>query len=102
LSSLSNLKLLVHFGSEGCFYISPGTAVKLSAAQAQKPALHRTGGEKPEVVLRISESPTARFQTLLVSLHPLKKLLLGRRGREEQIVGRVTGPDSAQAFDACG
>lgn len=45
------MKLLVHFGSEGGFYVSLGTVVKLSAAQAQKPALCRTGGEKPKVVL---------------------------------------------------
>lgn len=85
------MKLLVHFGSECCFYISLGTVVKLSAAQAQKPALCRTGGEKPKVVLRISESPTARFWTLLINLHPLKKLLLGRRGKEVKTVLCVDG-----------
>lgn len=85
------MKLFVHFGSEGCFYVSLGTVVKLSAAQAQKPALCRTGGEKPKVVLRISESPTARFRTLLINLHPLKKLLLGRRGREVKTVLCVDG-----------
>lgn len=67
-------------------YTSLGTVVKLSAAQAQKPALCRTGGEKPEVVLRVSESPTAHFQTLLVNVRPLKKLLSGRRGTEVKIV----------------
>lgn len=57
LSSLSNMKLFVHSGSEGCFYASLGTVVKLSAAQTQKPALCRAGGEKLKVVLQISERP---------------------------------------------
>lgn len=85
------MKLLVHFGSEGCFYGSLGTVVKLSAAQAQKPALCQMGGEKPKVVLQISECSTACFQTLMINLHPLKKLLLGRRGREVKIVLCVDG-----------
>lgn len=77
------MKLLVHFGSEGCFYASQGTVVKLSAAQAQKPALCGTGGEKPEVVLQISQSPAACFQILLIN--PL--LFRTRRGEDGAVQG---------------
>lgn len=80
------MKLLVHFGSEGCFYASLATAVKLSAAQAQKPALCGTGGEKPEV-LQISQSSAACFQILLI--YPL--LFRTRRGED----GAVQGWDQA-------
>lgn len=77
------MKLLVHFGSEGCFYASLGTVVKLSAAQAQKPALCGTGGEKPKVVPQISQSPAACFQILLIN-----PLLFGRRRGEDGAVQR--------------
>lgn len=77
------MKLLVRFGSEGCFYASLGTVVKLSAAQAQKPALCGTGGEKPKVVPQISQSPAACFQILLIN-----PLLFGRRRGEDGAVQR--------------